>query len=80
MKLKLYYLLILFSIIAVKRSGKKQKMKEFSNDKYYLKSGSSESLSRRDETLIANTIIKAGNIDFPRLLFFYENQMQTIIN
>ena len=58
MKLKLYYLLILFSIIAVNRRGKKQNIKELSNDKYFLKSGSLESLSIKEETLTANTIIK----------------------
>ena len=62
-KLKLYFLLILFSIIVVIRRGKKQKIKGLSNFKNYLQSGSSEFLSTKEETLIANTIIIIENKD-----------------
>jgi hypothetical protein len=58
MKLKLYFLFILFSIITIKISGNKQNIKGFLTSMYYLESGSLESLSIREETLIANTIIK----------------------
>jgi len=57
-KLKLYFLLILFSVTAINRDGNKQKTKGFLNTNNYLVSGSSESLSIREVTFTEQTIIR----------------------